>query len=674
MPEELPLDPDLIDVLSSETRRDILSHLQGRRMTVTELSQQLDLRKATIHEHMKKLVRSGLVERQEDERVWVYYRLTPRGKKLLNPQRTRFYLAIAITALSTLLIVSAAAFYLASGPVSLPAPDAGTETEEEDAFHIAADDEPQEYTLYITDHVHLQTDAHPETQAFLVASEHKEAIRQGDTNVQGTPLHPEPQTPRTLDKPTTTDIEESPETEAITSETPRTHFTTQTPIPPGTYHLFLRGEHEDNRHQMPLIHIHKATVTASHDTWWKGLSEDIHLTIETTDQPLEGHVSIEPIGQPAPTLQTKLDDGHARLQADRLDTLPTQTYRIILNPHDTHQPLNAGTLHLQEPTITTAPQIIPTGTPTSLTVTANADGDPINAPLQAHGEPLPEPVTGTTNKDTTLQPTHPGPITLDVGRQATYTLQAQTALQGTITVEDGPEHVLQLAYVNGTKAADIAIRLNGNGVGFTNDEGTISLNELPQGTSTLSLEAPPDIQTQAKLHVNGNNVEIIPANITIEGLEQIDPGSFTFLLRETSGSPTKGTLTIETDDQPLITQRYDLDSYEETEEHLTMPTTAKEQNITIHAHPFQDLQLSFEDDEKTPSEANGPLGASLTHTITPPMEPRLETEPTPDTPETTMQPEKQPIFKESDTKQTPGIGLTIIVSLILISAILARSR
>lgn len=122
--DELPLDVEMMKVLASDSRRDILRLLAKRRMTLTELATQLDLGKATVLEHLKRLTDVGLVRRMEDERLWVYYELTHRGGRLVNPGRTRFYLLMGAAATAAVVLVAAVAVaFLAASPPSL-APDA----------------------------------------------------------------------------------------------------------------------------------------------------------------------------------------------------------------------------------------------------------------------------------------------------------------------------------------------------------------------------------------------------------------------------------------------------------------------------------------------------------------------------------------------------------------------
>lgn len=102
--ESLPIDSALIKVLAADSRRDILRLLKQRRMTLTELSGQLNLKKATVLEHLKKLTDANLIRRMEDERLWVYYELTRQGSRIVSPGKTRFYLIMSATALAGLLI------------------------------------------------------------------------------------------------------------------------------------------------------------------------------------------------------------------------------------------------------------------------------------------------------------------------------------------------------------------------------------------------------------------------------------------------------------------------------------------------------------------------------------------------------------------------------------------
>ncbi|MCE5338957.1 MAG: winged helix-turn-helix domain-containing protein [Methanomicrobiaceae archaeon] len=102
-PVDIVLTKDTFEVLASETRLTILKTLNTRRMTVTELADNLDLAKSTIHHHLQRLADAGFVAAGEDGRAWVYYALTPEGRALLQPHggvRIRILLAAGLASLA----------------------------------------------------------------------------------------------------------------------------------------------------------------------------------------------------------------------------------------------------------------------------------------------------------------------------------------------------------------------------------------------------------------------------------------------------------------------------------------------------------------------------------------------------------------------------------------------
>ena len=82
--DEIILNPEKIDALSSKSRREILKLLKGRRMTLSEISEELNLSVSTVHDHMTKLTESGLVNLDDDGRKWKYYSLTRETRKILD--------------------------------------------------------------------------------------------------------------------------------------------------------------------------------------------------------------------------------------------------------------------------------------------------------------------------------------------------------------------------------------------------------------------------------------------------------------------------------------------------------------------------------------------------------------------------------------------------------------
>lgn len=107
MQHEIKLDSSSFKALSSDTRRKIIKKLGKRRMTVTELAKSLDISKSTVHEHLSRLNQAELVEKKDDDHKWVYYELTDRGSKILNPN-TRTRILLFTTAL---IATASASFY-----------------------------------------------------------------------------------------------------------------------------------------------------------------------------------------------------------------------------------------------------------------------------------------------------------------------------------------------------------------------------------------------------------------------------------------------------------------------------------------------------------------------------------------------------------------------------------
>ncbi|MCK4443131.1 MAG: winged helix-turn-helix transcriptional regulator [Thermoplasmata archaeon] len=108
MPEEgsVTLDTESFKALSSEARVKILQALDTKRMTLSDLSRELDLAKPTLKEHLDKLDSARLVMREDEGRKWIYYSLSRKAKRILHPERTRFKILFSFS--MTLIIVATA--------------------------------------------------------------------------------------------------------------------------------------------------------------------------------------------------------------------------------------------------------------------------------------------------------------------------------------------------------------------------------------------------------------------------------------------------------------------------------------------------------------------------------------------------------------------------------------
>lgn len=78
------LDKKSLFALASDTRVEILRSLQPMRRTVSQLSEELNIDKAAVYRHLKKMEDGGLVKRFE-EHGFVYYGLSWKARDLLMP-------------------------------------------------------------------------------------------------------------------------------------------------------------------------------------------------------------------------------------------------------------------------------------------------------------------------------------------------------------------------------------------------------------------------------------------------------------------------------------------------------------------------------------------------------------------------------------------------------------
>lgn len=108
--ESLTLDREALKALASDTRLDILKRLDERQKTVTELARDLSLNKATVFEHCERLLGADLIQKIEDDRKWVYYQLSWKGRRILHPERMTIALLLS-TSLGAV-VAAAVAFAL----------------------------------------------------------------------------------------------------------------------------------------------------------------------------------------------------------------------------------------------------------------------------------------------------------------------------------------------------------------------------------------------------------------------------------------------------------------------------------------------------------------------------------------------------------------------------------
>jgi len=99
--DKIALDKRIIGALASEMRIDILKKIDSGSMTLSKLTDELNISKSTVHEHLTILIESGLVKKVNRDNKWVYYELTDKGTEILHPcKMTRIIVLLSAAILS----------------------------------------------------------------------------------------------------------------------------------------------------------------------------------------------------------------------------------------------------------------------------------------------------------------------------------------------------------------------------------------------------------------------------------------------------------------------------------------------------------------------------------------------------------------------------------------------
>ena len=104
LPDEIKMDRQVFEALASETRIGLLKKLDSQQMTISELSREMDMAKSTVHEHLVKMVSSGLVDKFDNGHKWTYYHLTSKGRNILHPHETAkimVFLGVSVLAIAS---------------------------------------------------------------------------------------------------------------------------------------------------------------------------------------------------------------------------------------------------------------------------------------------------------------------------------------------------------------------------------------------------------------------------------------------------------------------------------------------------------------------------------------------------------------------------------------------
>ena len=103
---KITLDQESFKALASDTRIEILKRLDKSQMTVTDLANELQVNKSAVYKHLSRLLDAGLVKKLEDNRKWVYYKLSMKGMNLLHPERVQIALMLSAAVLAITLALS----------------------------------------------------------------------------------------------------------------------------------------------------------------------------------------------------------------------------------------------------------------------------------------------------------------------------------------------------------------------------------------------------------------------------------------------------------------------------------------------------------------------------------------------------------------------------------------
>jgi len=95
---KVSLDIESFKALASDTRLNILKVLDGKKMSLNDITKETKLHKMTLHEHLTKLTMAGFIKKIEREgHKWIYYKLSWKGQSLLHPENTRLVVMFSIT-------------------------------------------------------------------------------------------------------------------------------------------------------------------------------------------------------------------------------------------------------------------------------------------------------------------------------------------------------------------------------------------------------------------------------------------------------------------------------------------------------------------------------------------------------------------------------------------------
>ncbi|MDD5110965.1 MAG: winged helix-turn-helix domain-containing protein [Candidatus Altiarchaeota archaeon] len=97
--DKITIDRETFKALAADSRIEILKRLEEHKLTLTDLAEKLKMSPSTVKEHLDRLSAAGLIEQLPGDAKWKYYKLTRKGKNILNPYETRVWFVLAVSAI-----------------------------------------------------------------------------------------------------------------------------------------------------------------------------------------------------------------------------------------------------------------------------------------------------------------------------------------------------------------------------------------------------------------------------------------------------------------------------------------------------------------------------------------------------------------------------------------------
>jgi len=578
MPENIPLDSDLIDVLASETRRNILGQLQDRRMTTTELAEALDLGKATIHEHLNKLSDAGLVQRDDDDRLWVYYELTPKGKRILSPDRTRMYLAIVSFVAAGAIVALAVFAWSATGGDEVREQPSVEEATGADAGPLVVLEEQQ---TYASGGISLSARGDVnDVDAYLVDQQAAERIRQGDLGVRGLPL-----------KASERDV-------STTATSDGTVLTSDASLEPGTYYLYVQAATGDNAERMPTVRLTGIDVETEHPRFYQGVDAGPWTAEVTRDgEPVDGELRLTP-EQGTTSVTVPIVDGAVRIHAERLDRLDPGTYSITVEPVDERQRVRTDVaLDLAVPGLAAEPLHAREGTSTTVDVHVDGPERLLEAPLSVLGDATTSVRSTDGGWRVNLTAPDPGRVTIDLSRERVGTVQTHPSIDVNATVRDGPQVDWTVRHPSGSPIEDAAVYLDQRSVGVTNATGQVSSPLPGEGEHRLTVHRPDGHTVHRSLRVDGWTIQQTSPRVNVEPVDVASQPGKTVVTTNVSNArtvPQPVTVLGRVDGQTVASATSLLPAGETVQIDLSLPTQPGRHEISTTAISLQPGPFAYQ--------------------------------------------------------------------------------